>query len=278
MGGGHSILESPTSEQGESSRGARARRSKKRESQSLPRDTLRNYDDSDTEKATERGRKKEKERGRSRSREIKSRSELRSRKAEGDEDKQKVPALQPRVEERADEAEETVNVEGEEDNHLPIPSPIQKLPTPKQNLEATYEETWDMAAEYMKHKQEQEQETSCDDDRCENKESELSEDDKDHEAEGERNKRLLPSVAVIEPASLRNCFSFLTPTLPIEQLGDIESESGGSDGESDGSVSAASLSGLSLPAAVLPDPWLTPSQQEVAQISAWNMQPGGPVS
>lgn len=281
VGGGNSNLESPTSKQGERSREARSRRRKKREFQSLPRDPLRNYDDSETE----RGKKKERERGRSR--EIKSRSEGRMRMGEGEEepeqeDKQKMPAVQQRVEERAEEAEEKVNVEREEDVHLPIPSPIQKLPRPKQNLEAAYDENWDVAAEYKKLRQEQEQERSRDDDRCENKKTELNEDEKDDEVEGKRNKRLLPSVAAIEPASQRNCFSFLTPTLPVEQLGDVESESGGSDDKSDGSVSAASISGLSLPAteaggrraAVLPGPWPTPSQQEVAQISVGNTQPG----
>lgn len=286
VGGGQSDLESPLSEQGERSQEARdrrrRRRRRKREFQSLPRDALRNYE-SDREKATERGRKKERERGRSRER--KSRSEVGVRMTEGEEeaeqeDKQEVPAIQQRVEERAEEVEEKVNVEREEDIILPIPSPIHKLPRPKQNLEAVYDENWDMAAEYRKLKQEQDQESSWDDERCENKKAEVNKDEKDDEVQGERNKRLLPSVAAIDPASQRKCFSFLTPTLFVEQLGDVESESGGS--QSDGSVSAASISGLSLPAtgagrhrgAVLPGPWLTPSQQGVAQISEGNRHTG----
>ncbi|XP_026222939.1 membrane-associated guanylate kinase, WW and PDZ domain-containing protein 1 isoform X3 [Anabas testudineus] len=276
LGGGHSDLDSPASEQGERRRGR-----KNREFQSLPRDALRNYDDSTMEKATDRGRKKKRERGRSR--EIKSRSGVKGRTAEGEEeseqeDKQEVPAVQQRAEERPEEVEERVNVEREEDIILPIPSPIQKLPRPKQILEAVYDENWDMAEEYRKLRQEQEK--SWDGDRCENKTTERNEEETEDEVQGERNKRLSPSVAAKDPASQRNCFSFLTPTLPGEQLGDVESESGGS--ESDGSVSAASISGLSLPAteaggrgaSVLPGPWLTPSQQGVAQISEGNMHPG----
>ncbi|XP_056130807.1 membrane-associated guanylate kinase, WW and PDZ domain-containing protein 3-like [Lampris incognitus] len=65
----------------------------------------------------------------------------------------------------------------------------------------------------------------------------------------------------------------------LEKPEDGESESG--DSCSDGSASAASILGISLPetgrqtAVVLPGPWLTPSQQMVAQVLEENRLPGG---
>ncbi|XP_071333150.1 membrane-associated guanylate kinase, WW and PDZ domain-containing protein 3 isoform X2 [Trachinotus anak] len=300
-GGGRSGLQSPVSEQGERSREARdssssrRRRRRKRETQSLPRDALRNYDDSDTEKGTVRGRKRERERKRkkkSKSRERKSRSEERARKAEGEEEREgelEVAAVEEKVEDRDEEVEERVNLErraSEENIILPIPSPNQKLPRPKENWEAESVENWDMAAEYRERRKEkepkgeQEQERSREDDRGENKETELNENETDDDAQSGRIKRPLPSVAVMDPVSQRKPFSFLTSTLSVEQLGDDESDSGNS--QSDGSVSAASISGLSMAAigaggrraVVLPGPWLTPSQQRVAQDVEGNGQTG----
>ncbi|KAM9351021.1 membrane-associated guanylate kinase, WW and PDZ domain-containing protein 3 [Symphorus nematophorus] len=309
-GGGSSDLRSPISERGEGSREARdeRRRRRRRKTQSLPRDALRNYDDSETARGTERGRKRE--RGRSKSRQRKSRSEERVRREEvekpeqeeeqeehevpaveeratreeseelGQEEQQEVqevPTVEERVEERMEEVEERVSLEGEEsegseDVFLPIPSPNQKLPRPKQNWEVEKDEDWDVAAEYRELRTEQEQ----DDDRGENGETELNNDQKDDDLQSGRVMRPSPSVAVIEPVSQRKPFSFLTSTLSIEQLGDDESESG--DSQSDGSVSAASISGLSLAgghrAKVLPGPWLTPNQQRVAQVTGGNGRPG----
>ncbi|KAK2851744.1 hypothetical protein Q5P01_008020 [Channa striata] len=275
--GVHSDLESPISEQQETSQEAknrRRRRSRNREYQSLPRDALRHYDDSDTEKA--RGRKNE----RGRSRERKNRSEERVRTGEEEpeqEEEQEVPAVKDRVEDSAEEMKEKVKLEREEDTNLPIPSPIQKLPRP-QSLVRVFDENCNMAAEYRNLRDEEE--TSWLDERGGDKNKELDEDEKVNDAQGERNKWLSPSVAAIDPLSQRKCFSFLTPTLSVEQLGDDESESGGS--QSDGSVSAASISGLSLPtteagrrrAAALPGPWLTPSQQRMAQVLEENRRPG----
>ncbi|GAA6216562.1 membrane-associated guanylate kinase, WW and PDZ domain-containing protein 1 [Lates japonicus] len=324
-GGGRSRLQSPVSEQGERSREDRDRGRRKKgrrgEPQSLPRDALRNYDDSDTEGGRVRGRRRERER-RSRSRGRKSRSEKRVRTVEGEEEPeevqevpaveervgmaegeekpeeepeeaQEVPAIEERVEDRDEEVEERVNLErGESDENiiLPIPSLKQKLPRPKQIWEEENDENWDMALEYRElrkekeleseHEQEQEQERPWDDDRADDKETELNEDEKDDDALSGRIERLLPSAAVIDPMSHRKPFSFLTSTLSVEQLRDDESESGGS--QSDGSVSAASISGLSLAAAegggrraaVLPGPWLAPSRQRVAQVTEGNGRPG----
>lgn len=240
-----------------------------------------------------RGRKGERGKSRSRSRGRKSRREERVRKVEGEEpeqeEEQEQPAVEERVEEKVEEVEEEVDVEREESKEdiiLPIPSPNQKLPRPKQNWEAEYDENWDMAAEYRELRKVtelngegvREQESSLGG----NRETELNEDQRDDDAQSSGHvEGPLPSVAAIDPVSQKKPFSFLTSTLSVEQLGDDESESEGS--QSDGSVSAASISGLSLAATetnrrravVLPGPWLTPSQQRVAQVIEENRRPGG---
>ncbi|XP_051280961.1 membrane-associated guanylate kinase, WW and PDZ domain-containing protein 2 isoform X2 [Dicentrarchus labrax] len=296
-GGGRLALQSPISKRREGSREARdkKRRRRKRGTQSLPRDALGNHDDSETERGTVRGRKRERERGRSKTRGRKSKSEERVRKPEAEEpeqqEEQEVPAVEEKVEEKTEELEERVSLEteeGEDNVFLPIPSPHQKLPSPKLNWEVENEENGEVendengkvendengevVAEYRELRKEKEQERSWGDDRGENSETELNEDQKDEDAQSERAERRLPSVAVIDPVSQRKPFSFLTSTLSIGQLGDDESESEGS--QSDSSVSAASISGLSLAATeaggrrakVLPGPWLAPSQQRVAQV------------
>ncbi|XP_047196041.1 membrane-associated guanylate kinase, WW and PDZ domain-containing protein 1 isoform X1 [Hippoglossus stenolepis] len=322
-GGGRSGLQSPVSESGDRSRDRRRRR--KRESQSLPRDALRNHDDSDTEKGTVRGRKKEREgrrRRRSRSRGRKSKSREKKKEVEKEaEDEQQVPAVEEQVEVKEEEeqdvpaVEEQVEVKEEEEQDvpaveeqvevkedeeekvelerraseenitLPIPSPNQKLPRPKQKWEAEYEENWDMAAEYRELRrqkelgaeQEQEQERSWEDDRGETRDTEMSRFEQDDDAQSGRLERPLPGVAVIDPVSQREPFSFLNSTLSVQQLEDDESEYGGS--QSDSSVSAASISGLSLAggrrAVVLPGPWLTPSQQRAPQVIGGNRHPEG---
>lgn len=290
-GGGRSGLQSPISELGEGSREARdgrRRRRRKRGTQSLPRDAFRNKGDSETERGTVRGRKRERGRGRSKRREGKSRSEERVRRAEGEEpeqeEEQEVPAVEEKVEERVVEVEveERVDLEreeSEEDVFLPVPSPDQKLPRPKQNWEEENNDNWDVAAEYRELRKEKEQERSWDDDRDENRETELNEDQTEDDAQSGRVERPLPVVAAIDPVSQRKPFSFLTSTLSVEQLGDDESESGGS--QSDASVSAASISGLSLATAeaggrraeMLPGPWLTPSQQRVDEVGTGERAP-----
>lgn len=276
-GGGHSRLQSPPSEQGEGSRAVRdRRRRRKRETQSLPRDALRRYDDSETERGTARGRKRERTKGRSGSRERKS-SEVRVRRVEGEELEQEEELEAPVVEERVEEVEERVTLErreSEDDVFLPIPSPSAKLPTPKQNWEVENDEDWDMAAEYRELRREREQERPWDDDGGENSANDPRED-----AQSERVEGPLPSVDVTDAVSQSRPFSFLTSTPSVEQLADDESESGGS--LSDGSVSAASVSGLSLAvtaaggrrAGLLPGPWLAPSQQRVAKVVEVNRHP-----
>ncbi|KAM9856009.1 membrane-associated guanylate kinase, WW and PDZ domain-containing protein 3 [Aulostomus maculatus] len=306
-GGGRSELHSPFSEPGEEEGGRRERsrevreRRRKRRSRSLPKDALRSYDGSDVERG--RGRRRERERERRRSEERKDRSEerVRSRSEErkdrieerrknrseerkdGSEErvrsadgekKEEVAVIDEKVEDRVEEKKVDLERRStDEDIILPIPSPDKRLPKPKQNREEEHNENWDMSAEYRELRQQEgdgvrQQERSWNDDNSQNWGMELNADrDGDDALSGP-----LPSNAVMEPVSERKPFSFLTSTLSIEQLGDDESESGGS--QSDGSVSAASISGLSLAAAeadghrvsVLPGPWLRPSHQRVAQV------------
>ncbi|XP_038579739.1 LOW QUALITY PROTEIN: membrane-associated guanylate kinase, WW and PDZ domain-containing protein 1 [Micropterus salmoides] len=270
-GGGHSGLQSPISEEGERSGEARdrrrRRRRRKKESQSLPRVALR----------TVRGRKAERDSGRSKGRERKSGSVERVARAESEvseqEETQGVPAVEERVEESMEEVDE--REESEVDVFLPIPSPNQKLPRPKQSWEVAYDKNWGIAANHRELRKEKEWERSWDEDGGESRETELNEDQRNDDAQSGRAERHLASVAT-DPVSQRKPFSFLTSTLSVEQLGDDESESGGS--HSDSSVSAASISGLSLAAGrgaeVLPGPWLIPSQQRVAPVVEGNRHPG----
>ncbi|XP_029911726.1 membrane-associated guanylate kinase, WW and PDZ domain-containing protein 2 isoform X2 [Myripristis murdjan] len=299
-------VQSPDSEpeEGEGRRGkrsqvARDRRRRKRVSQSLPRDALRNSDDSDVRRGTGRGRKRE--RGESADRE-RSKSEERERRAESDEPTQEEEQKQEeegeiveeKVEEEVEETSENINVEREERGEqviLPIPNPNQRLPAPKHNWEEEHDGTWDMGAQYrelqevreleIEHARELERAWDGDrDDSREGPSEQWIESQREDDAQSEQVERPLPGLAVADPVSPRKPFSFLTSALSTEQLGDGESESGGS--HSDGSVSAASISGLSLAAAktdeqraaVLPGPWLTPSRQRVAQVIEENRLPG----
>lgn len=300
-GGEHSGLQSPSSEREVKSPEVKDRRKKKIRSQSLPRDTIMKYEDSDTENRTVRGRKRDKGRGRSRGRErSKSRRVERERMAEGEEgeQEQELPEVEARVEEKMEEKEsnkmnettderlnERVDLkkeQSEEEVALPIPNPTQRLPRPVQNWEVENDEHWDVTAEYRGLRrdegQQREEGESLGDDRGDNKNTGQNEDVEEDEAQYMSFKKPLPGVAVIDVVSQREPFSFLTSTLSEEQLGGDESESGGS--QSDGSVSAASISGLSLiateaggrRAAVLPGPWLTPSKQRLAQFAAGNQE------
>lgn len=282
-GGGHSGRQSPISELGEEPRrdGERSRsrrRRRKRETQSLPRDAFRNNDDSETEKETVAGRKSERERGRSKKRGTESKSEERARseEAEGPEQKeeQEVAAVEERVEERMEELEERVDSErqeSKEDVFLPVPSPNQKLPRPKQHWEVESRDNWEVAAEYREMRREEEVERPQGEDRDD--EGEIEEEDPTGDAESV--KRPLPGVDVMtEP------FSFLTSTLSMEQFQDDESESGGSQSD----VSTASVSGFSLAtsqaggrrANLLPGPWLKPSQQRLDEATEGGMTGQGP--
>lgn len=280
-GGGHSGLQSPISELGEEPRrdGERSRsrrRRRKRETRSLPRDAFRNNDDSETEKETVTGRKSERERGRSKKRGTESKSEERARsvEAEGPEqrEEQEVAAVEERVEERMEELEERVDSERKEskqDVFLPVPSPNQKLPRPKQDWEVESRDNWEVAAEYREMRKEEEVERTQGEDRGDDGETE------DPTGDVESVKRPLPGVDVMtEP------FSFLTSTLSMEQFQDDESESGGSQSD----VSTASVSGFSLAtsqaggrrANLLPGPWLKPSQQRLDEATEGGMTGQGP--
>lgn len=297
-GGGSSGLQSPVSELGEGSqeaRGSRRRtRRRKRGAQSLPRNAFRN-NDGETERGTKKEKKRERKRGRSKRRGRESGSEEREKKVEDEEaeraeEEQEVPAVEERQEENGGQVEEAEEVEeGEEveallaldtrenddDVFLPVPSPQQRLPRPKQDWEVESKGNWDVTAEYRERRREKEQERSWGDDSDENKETQLEEDRTGDDGEGSS-----PGVAGLEPLSQRKPFSFLTSTLSVEQLGGDESEYGGS--QSDASVSAASISGLSLVATkaggrravVLPGRWLKPSQQRVDAVMQGNEHQG----
>lgn len=270
-GGAQPRLQSPMSDQTERYREAKDRRRRKKASQSLPRDTLRNSDDGDTERKAVRRRKSGKDRGRSRGRERKSRSKERERISEGEESEKEDE--QERMEERV----ENVSEDSDEEVFLPIPSPIQRLPRPKQIWEEESEDKWDMAADYRELRKERKpgikQERSRSEDSRENADKRLNEYERgDDNEQSSSFKPSLLSAGVTDAASQRKSFSFLISTLSVDQLGDNESESEGS--YSDGSESAASISVLSL-ATTKAGPWLTPSQQRLTQVVKENGQHGG---
>lgn len=252
-------LRSPISERRESSREDRERRRKGR-SQSLPRDVTRKYEDDDNE--TVRGRKRDKESRRSRQRERESRSLERRRMREGEEseqgeEEQEAPAVQEtQEEEREEELEGIVDLsESEEDNvFLPIPSPIHRLPRPKESWQVQSEENWDMAAAYRELQRDESQEQIQE----EAPEAELNEVQENYDTESVNSERPLPGVALSDPGLPREPFSFLNSSWSVNQLGETESESG--DSQSEGSLSAASISGLSVATGALPGPWLVPVQ------------------
>ncbi|XP_077428309.1 membrane-associated guanylate kinase, WW and PDZ domain-containing protein 3 isoform X2 [Vanacampus margaritifer] len=228
VSGGRSPLRSPDSEP------ERGRSSRERTSRSLPREVV----PTDNSHA---GRGRKGERGRSRERK---------------EEKQEVVPVEENQEEKVEEGSE----KSERGDVLPIPSPHKKLPRPKEDSEDKPEQKWEVAAGYREMKQLQ---GSVDDD---------DDDDDDDQGEekfelsGDAQERQLPSDVVANSVSQRRPFSFLTSSLSVNQLRDDESESGGS--QSDDSLSAASVSGLSRAgrrAVVLPGPWLTPSRQRVAR-------------
>lgn len=227
------------------------------------------------------GRKSERERGRSKKRGTESKSEERARseEAEGLEQKeeQEVAAVEERVEERMEELEE--KKESKQDVFLPVPSPNQKLPRPKQDWEVESRDkwevesrdNWEVAAEYREVRREEEVERPQGEHRGDDGETE----EEDPTGDVESVKRPLPGVDVMtEP------FSFLASTLSMEQFQDDESESGGSQSD----VSTASVSGFSLAisqaggrrANLLPGPWLKPSQQRLDEATEGGMTGQGP--
>ncbi|XP_061626778.1 membrane-associated guanylate kinase, WW and PDZ domain-containing protein 1 isoform X2 [Phyllopteryx taeniolatus] len=239
--GGRSALRSPKSEpeKGESSR--------KRASRSLPREAP-PTDDSHA------GRVRKGERGRSRERK---------------EEKVEVAPVEERPEEKAQEIKkELERGENKEEALLPIPSPYKRLPWPKEESKEEPNEKWEVAAGYRQMKWLQglldDDDDDDDDDQCEERLQGFEED----QSGGDAQEAPTSSDAVTFSVSQRKPFAFLASALSVNQLRDDESDSGGS--QSDGSVSAASISGLSAEAArhravVLPGLWLTPSRQRVAQ-------------
>ncbi|MEQ2227632.1 hypothetical protein ILYODFUR_000312, partial [Ilyodon furcidens] len=259
-------LQSPISERRERSWEDRERR-RKRRSQNLPRDIIRKCEEDDAE--TVKGR-----RGRNRQRERKSRSQERRRMTGGEEselEEQEASAVEKTQKERVEELEGRVDLlESEEDKvFLPIPSPIHRLPKPKENWEVKTDETLDMAAEYRGLKRDEEQE------RLQDRASgvELNDNEENYDAECVTFESPLPGVALVDPRWQRESFSFLASTWSVDQLGDAESESG--DSQSDGSLSAASISGLSVAAGALPGPWLVPGQQSLVHFVGEEHRRGG---
>lgn len=254
-----------------------------RDSQSLPRDALRIHDDSDSDSGTSRARRRE--RGRSKSHGRRARSVERVRVTEVEEqghyDKQesKIGEERPAQREEAKDSLARDAAEGdmardEDDVVLPIPSPNLRLPRPRQEWSSTeLEKNLDIAAEYRKIRKVPRPESTRESVRSWDKDQETElhqvQEDADEAAQNEYLK--MPLLAAVDPVSQREPFHFLTST---EHQEDDESDSGGS--QSDGSMSASSVSGFSVvvaPAAaysghrpaVLPGPWLKPSQQRVAQ-------------
>ncbi|XP_029689360.1 membrane-associated guanylate kinase, WW and PDZ domain-containing protein 1 isoform X2 [Takifugu rubripes] len=282
-GGSPSDLQSPNSEVGEEGspdakdkRRSRRRRGRKQRTQSLPRDALRNNDESEAERETVRGRKKERK---SKRRPRKSRSARSVRRRESEEDEEEGEDGVEREVGGREEREE--RKWSEDDVFLPVPSPGQKLPTPKQDWEAEErdweaeerdweaeerdweagERDWEVAAGYREVRREELQVASWEDHGAENGEAHVAEDGV---------KRPLPAAATIDPEWQEAPPPFLTAT-SMEQRQEGESDSGGS--QSDASMSAASISGLSLAASdtsgarMRPGPWLRPSQQKVAEVT-----------
>lgn len=171
------------------------------------------------------------------------------------EEEQESPAVEKTWDERMEELERRMDLlESDDDVFLPIPSPIHRLPRPKENWEEKTEENWDMAAEYRELKRDEEQEKLQD----EAPRAEQNEDEENHDAESVNSERPLPGVTVVDPMLERQPFSFLTSTQSVDQLWDTESDSG--DSQSDASLSAASISALSVAAGALPGPWVVPGQ------------------
>ncbi|XP_077369473.1 membrane-associated guanylate kinase, WW and PDZ domain-containing protein 3 isoform X2 [Festucalex cinctus] len=224
---GRSPLRSPDSEP------ERGRSSRKRMSRSLPREAL-PTDDSHAERVRkgQRGRSKER--------------------------KQEVTPVEENLGEKVDEGREG----SERGDVLPIPSLHKKLPRPKEDSEDEPEQMWEVAAGYREMKQLQGSVVDDDDDDDDDQGEENLQEFEEDELSGDEQARPSPSDAVTNSISQRKPFSFLTSTLSVNQPRDDESETGGS--QSDDSMSAASVSGLSR-AVVLPGPWLTPSRRRVAR-------------
>lgn len=248
-GGGHAELQSPNSEVGEEgsreakgrqrsrSRSRRSRR-RRRRTQSLPRVSLRNNDESETEEETVRGRKRRE--GGSNRRPRKSRSVGSVRRRESKEEEQDEEDGVEREHEKREEMEE--KEWSEDEVFLPVPSPAQKLPKPKHlHVWKVEEKDWEMAAGHREMRRE--------------------------EVQGETEEGVTRPVSSLDPESQKKPFSFLAAT-SVEQLPDAASDS-------DVSMSAASISGLSLAASLqaegsrarrLTGAWLRPSQQKVAKL------------
>lgn len=176
-----------------------------------------------------------------------------------EEEEQESPALEKRWEERMEELERRMDLleSDGDDVFLPIPSPIHRLPRPKENWEEKTDENWDMAAEYSELKRDEKQE------KLQDGGPRAEEDEENHDAMSVNSERPLPGVTVVDPVLQRQPFSFLTSTQSVDQLWDTESDSG--DSQSDASLSAASISGLSVAAGALPGPWVVPGQQRLIQ-------------
>lgn len=247
------VLQNPVSERRARSREDRGVRRKIR-SQSLPRDVTRTYnnddDDDEEEAGTVRGRRGYEGRRRSSNTERRSRSRKREVMVESEEfeeeQQQRVRVEDRRLEERRGRV---LLDESKDDVFLPIPNRTRKLPRTKENWEAESDENWGVARNYRELRRDKERED------FQSYSTQLHDDDdeENHNTRSVSFENPLPGVAH------RKSFFFLTSSPSVEQLVDTESESEGS--QSGTSISAATVSGLSVARGVQPGPWVTPTQQ-----------------
>ncbi|XP_076023016.1 membrane-associated guanylate kinase, WW and PDZ domain-containing protein 3 [Genypterus blacodes] len=195
---------------------------------------------------------------------------------EQDEEREEQTADQKEEE----EGEEQVDEEREEDVKLPIPILNQRLPQPKQKWGAEDRDNWEIAAKYREMQEDEgsegvaEQDWRWNEDEGGTRDGETELLDRYNTENGYVGGPSMSFAAPNRPLQ-RKPFSFLTSVQSLQRLVDDESESGGSQSD------AASISGFSLVAAEAPrrravappGPWLTPSQQRMAEVIEENRLP-----
>lgn len=164
--------------------------------------------------------------------------------------------------------------EAEGETVWPIPSPTLRLPRPRHKWSGhKQEDNWDIAEEYRELRKVPRPESACESESLWDEEGQEFHQGQDNAEDATQTEYLrMPLPAAEDPVSQTESFLFLTSA---GREGGDESDSGGS--QSDGSVSAASVSGLSQAqrgrrAVVRPGPWLKPSQQRVTQVVHENKQ------
>ncbi|KAM9505441.1 membrane-associated guanylate kinase, WW and PDZ domain-containing protein 3 isoform 3-T3 [Salvelinus alpinus] len=241
-------------------------------SHSLPRDALRKHNNDNIHIEAERGNERGRERERRRDRKRKSRSEERVRKRENrkTEEEEEVKEREEKKDVEEEEVEEEEEDE-EEDAYLPITN--KRLPRPKQDWEEEDVEE----RERKRREWDMERERELESERLREIKWERKRiNDEERERSQSLNNLLSLESRMASPLQ-RDPFSFLTPSSELEHAESVTSHS-------DGSVYAASVSGLSLaltegsvlgtPALLLPGPWLKPSQQRITEVIQENRLAG----